>query len=220
MSWITLTPQLNNKEKRGDQTRVSVFPTSLVIRIGREVQGELQWPIGSTVRVLYGTDKDAGKLRLEIGEPGWMLSEVRRRGNATGTSRIKIAKHSFRNGQLSDVPERMESAEVMPLINAGGIEFVVPWHQPEAELTLPPVSTNKAPDKPADNNRPLTQRFKRAKLRQPGKPPATAETVEEAIARGVKITKIPPVLTDDNGERGVPVRSSLSRSQGITGVIG
>jgi hypothetical protein len=45
------------------------------------------------------------------------------------------------------------------------------------------------------------------------------ETVDEALARGITITKIPPALAEDDGDRGVPVRSTGTRSQGITGAI-
>jgi hypothetical protein len=155
MSWVTLTPKINNKENRGDQTRVSVFPSHLVVRIGRTVQNELRWSLGATVRVLYGTDKDAGKIRLELGDVGWALSQVGQKGKDRGTFRIKVAKSSFRCGQMPDAPERVESTAVEPKINAGGIEFVVPWHQPAAVTdapeekkspTLPPTSTVRLPN--------------------------------------------------------------------------
>jgi hypothetical protein len=226
MSWVKLTPKLNNKESRGDQTRVSVFPSHLVVRIGRTVQNELRWPLGSTVSVLFGKDRDAGKMRLELGDVGWQLSQVGQKGKDRGTFRIKVAKSSFRNGQIPDVPERVESTAVEPQINAAGIEFVVPWHQPAAAAVTaaeqaPLAPAEKAAAVPTDKYRPISQQFKKAKLKPPAsnKPPAKAETVEEALARGVKITKVPPVLAEDDGDRGVPVRSTGGRLQGITGAI-
>lgn len=198
MSWASLyARKIGGRGAPGSNT-ISVQKNDLVLRLGVALLNQLGWQHGDTLDVLAGEGPDYGRARIVRADTTWKL--VTPGGNNSGASHGLVVKLSKRVGgvpTLPEMPDSYPSTAIAAAVVEGGIEFQLPW-----PTTIEAVA--RAVQRNVMNKwTPSTPRELAPKAGK-GVAKPTVETVEQAIARGVKPTVLPPAMPAPS-TGGVPV---------------
>lgn len=126
MSWFDLSTVMH---RRGDAeaTRIAVQRSDITIRFGRELIGQLGWSRGDKVTVIVGRDEHFGLVRLAKGQSGWTLQHPGGSSKHGNDALVKLGRMIHGQPALPELPERLPATPVETTVDAGMVEFRLPW---------------------------------------------------------------------------------------------